>query len=421
MGAGRWRGSAGPRTYDAGVVEIRDRAAAVRLVRDLGADEAALQASELLLGDAAGPVQVLASGWRRTEGVLVLGAPLAPGGDRPAVVVAANERALRNLLLALPRGERLALRVGRDWHLGTVAEMLDGARAPDGACFTGVKRGGRETTRAAAAGSGGDPVLGRGDVLVDLVRDLAQPAGRARHGRFVAEGPTLVGRAVDDGLPVDSVVYTADLVRSREESGLLERARSAGILCARASSGQLGTLTPTRPLPAVLATVHLRIRDASELAPDRASVVLVAEDLQNPDNLGMVLRTADAAGVEAVVVAGATTDPLHRNSVRAARGAVGRIPIFRAGDLTAWAFRARELGFRVVGATGSGEVGLFDADLAPPVAIVVGNEEVGLGPETLAACTERVAIPMAPGQDSLNVGVAAGVMLYEVVRRRAAG
>src|SRR5207237_244681 len=83
-------------------------------------------------------------------------------------------------------------------------------------------------------------------------------------------------------------------------------------------------------------------------------------------NLGLLLRTADAAGVEAVVVAGERTDPLHRNCVRAARGAVGRLPIFRAPDLPAWAAHRRAGGLRVLGATAHGDVPLYAAELPPP-------------------------------------------------------
>ena len=104
--------------------------------------------------------------------------------------------------------------------------------------------------------------------------------------------------------------------------------------------------------------------------------------------------------------------------MRAARGAVGRLPIFRCADLPAWVAGLREQGFRVLGATAHGDAGLYDVDLAPPLALVVGNEETGITPATRAACTARVAIPMAPGQDSLNVGVAAGVLLFELARRR---
>jgi TrmH family RNA methyltransferase len=326
------------------------------------------------------------------------------------VVAAANERALRDLLLrGLPRGETVCVRVASDWHLGAVAELVDGEAGQGG--FVGVKRG------AAQPPPPGDPLLGRRDAVVELLRDLAHGAGRDRRGRFVVEGTTLVARAIAGGLPVETLVHRTELPRDPSGAALLEAARAAGVPCWRASDGLLGTLTATRPLPDVVAAVHLRLRDASELTAARARVVLVAEDVQNPDNLGMVLRTADAAGVDAVVIAGAPTDPTHRNCVRAARGAVGRIPIFRCADLPAWIGSLRARGFRVVGATAHGDLGLFDADLAPPVALVVGNEETGITPDALAACTARVVIPMAPSQDSLNVGVAAGVALFELVRR----
>jgi TrmH family RNA methyltransferase len=366
-------------------------------LREAGVDPAVAEPAE----------RVVESGWRALEGVLAVG----PGpGPRPVAVAAANERALRDVLLrGLPRGEPLCVHAPADWHLDAVAELVDG-RLADGA-FAGVRRG------AAPPAPPGDALLGKRDAVVELLRDLAQPAGRERHGRFVVEGPTLVGRAVAGGLPVESLVYRSDLLSDPAGTALLDGARAAGIACWRASDGLLGTLTATRPLPDALASVHLRLRDAAGLTPARARVVLVAENVQNPDNLGMVLRTADAAGVHAVVVAGAPTDPLHRNCVRAARGAVGRLPIFRCAGLPAWVRSLRERGFRVHGATAHGDASLYEADLAPPVALVVGNEETGITLETQAACTARLVIPMAPGQDSLNVGVAAGVVLFELARR----
>jgi RNA methyltransferase, TrmH family len=375
-----------------------DAVNAAAFLRRAGMDPAALERAE----------RVVESGWRSLEGVLALGPGPHP---RPVVVAAANERALRDLLLrGLPRRELLCVRVASDWHLDAVAELVDG-EAGEGE-FVGVKRGAAQPMPPAGA------LLGRRDAIVELLRELGQGAGRARRGRFVVEGTTLVARSIGGGLPVETLVHRAELSRDPSGAALLEAARATSVPCWRASDGLLGTLTATRPLPDVLAAVHLRLRDASELTAARVRVVLVAENVQNPDNLGMVLRTADAAGVHAVVVAGAPTDPLHRNCVRAARGAVGRIPIFRCGDLLAWIGSLRARGFRVLGASAHGDRELFDADLAPPVALVVGNEETGIAPRTLAACTARVVIPMAPGQDSLNVGVAAGVVLYELVRQR---
>lgn len=215
---------------------------------------------------------------------------------------------------------------------------------------------------------------------------------------------------------VGCVIHTAELLRSDDGLALVERVREAGIRCLRASDGLMGTLTPTRPLPPVIAAVDLRLDPAPVRGWNPEAVLLVAEGLQNPDNLGMVLRTADAAGVTAVVVSGEATDPLHRNCVRAARGAVGRIPIFTCDDLPAWLRGVGESGVQSVASSAHAQLSMLETRLRPPLAIVVGNEERGVSREVLQACTQAIRIPMAPGQSSLNVAVAAGVLLYELRR-----
>jgi len=273
--------------------------------------------------------------------------------------------------------------------------------------------------RAAQAGLGEGRTIAKGkDPIVSQYRDLMHAAGRRAYAQCVAEGLTLVQRAIDDGLLIESIIYTPDLLRAPEGLALLQRARQAGIHHYRASDALMGTLTSTRPLPAAIAAVRVQLRDVAELHANHVSALLVAENLQNPDNLGMVLRTADAAGVDSVVVAGTQADPLHKNCVRAARGAVGRIPIFGCSDLPAWLADLRPYGVRVVGTTAHASRSLFDALMPLPVTIVVGNEQRGISQGVLEVCTEHVHIPMAPGQDSLNVGVATGVVLYELVRWR---
>jgi RNA methyltransferase, TrmH family len=273
--------------------------------------------------------------------------------------------------------------------------------------------------RAAKAGLGEGRSIAKGkDPIVNQYRELMHVAGRRAYAQCVAEGLTLVQRAIDDGLLVDSIIFTADLLRAPDGLALLQRARQAGIHHYRASDALMGTLTSSRPLPAVIAAIRVQLRDVAELHANHISALLVAENLQNPDNLGMVLRTADAAGVDSVVVAGAQIDPLHKHCVRAARGAVGRIPIFGCTDLPAWLVDLHFHGVRVVGTTAHASRSLFEAQLPLPVAIVVGNEQRGISQPVLEVCTERVQIPMAPGQDSLNVSVATGVVLYELVRHR---
>ena len=252
-----------------------------------------------------------------------------------------------------------------------------------------------------------------------IVRELAEAKGRMRQGLFTAEGVLLAERAIRDGLAVETILYTAELERRPEGLALLRAAWRAGVAHQRISAGRMGALTPARPLPSALTVIGARLLDAEQLPLHAGSVVMVAAALQNPDNLGMLIRTADAMGVDAVVVAGGGADPLHRQRVRAARGAVGRLPLRLCHDLPSWLRRLAADGVGVWGATPHGSAAAFVVERRPPLAVVVGNEHNGLDEPTLAACTARVQISMAPGQDSLNVAVAAGMLLYEIVRGRA--
>lgn len=260
-------------------------------------------------------------------------------------------------------------------------------------------------------GTSRDPILTR-------FRDLAHAAGRREHAQFLAEGLTLVQRAVNDGLPVEAILYTPELQRISEGAQLLRDAREARIQHYLVSEGLLGKITTTRPVPEVIAAVFGALLDVEQFKPSPTTSLLIAENINNPDNLGMLLRTADAAGTGGMVVIGEKTDPFHKNCVRAARGAVGRVPLLSCRDPQASLRHLKEHGFRILGATSRAETVYYCSEMKPPIAVVVGNEQAGISPELLEVCTAQVRIPMAPGQDSLNVGVAAGVLLYEIVRQQ---
>jgi TrmH family RNA methyltransferase len=252
--------------------------------------------------------------------------------------------------------------------------------------------------------------------LLSHLNDLATSAGRLARSQFLAESLLLVQRAIENRLSIDWIVYTSDLLRNPEGGRLLELAATAGIRCVSCSAGLLGKVTTSRPVPEVAAPVTFRFPDAIDAFSPAAATILIAENINNPDNLGMTLRTADAAGAQQVVVSG--TDPFHKNCVRAARGAVGRLPIVGCSDLVGYVDFLKQQNVCVAGAALNAEYNLYDAPLSHPIAVIVGNENSGITGPVLDACSIRVRIPMAAGQDSLNVGVAAGVMLYEVWRQK---
>ena len=206
---------------------------------------------------------------------------------------------------------------------------------------------------------------------------------------------------------VQDIGHQQDLVRQARALGVeivqLSRAAFEKVAYREGPDGLLGVVT----------SVDQSV--ASLTVPDDP-FVLVAEGVEKPGNLGAMLRTADAAGVDAVVAADAVTDWGNPNVVRASKGTVFSVPV--ASDTTeaaiAWAQRH---GIRMVVTTPETEVRYTDVDLTGPVAIVVGAEKHGVSPVLLDA-GERVRIPMSGKANSLNVAAAAAIVLFEAVRQR---
>lgn len=146
--------------------------------------------------------------------------------------------------------------------------------------------------------------------------------------------------------------------------------------------------------------------------------VLVLDEVQDPHNLGACLRSAEAAGVHAVILPRSQSAPLTATVARVSCGAVERVPVFQVANLSRALQLVRDAGLWIVGAVPEAENLIFDTDFRAPLALVLGGEERGLRRLTREACDVFIRIPLAGAMESLNVSVAAGICLYEVVRQR---
>ena len=362
--------------------------------------------------------EVFVTGWQQLDGVMLLEPTDTPNSDYQVHLTATTERGLRELLMAFPRGRTGLFPLTEKWTADRLQDLLEGdiVQTSTSSFYRGVKRGSSTTAEQRA-------VSKRKDTVVSHLRKLASLKGKLDHAQFVIEGHLTVKRAVNGGLPIETLLYTTEFVATSEGKDLLKRAATESLSFYQVSTGVMGSVTTTRPVPSIIASVHLNYPDFLSESGDlnfhfspRCSL-LIAENIGNPDNLGMTLRTADAAGVSAVLLSGEGANPFHKNCIRASRGAVGRLPLFYTPDTLSAIEALHSAGWCVLGATASAKNLLYEVEFSLPAAIVVGNENTGLTVETRQRCTELVRIPMAPGQSSLNVGVAAGVLLYELMRQ----
>ncbi len=167
----------------------------------------------------------------------------------------------------------------------------------------------------------------------------------------------------------------------------------------------------------ILAVARAVEDDLTQLRPPATPLLLVAQSVEKPGNLGAMLRTADGAGADAVIAADPVTDWGNPNLVRASKGTVFSVPVAAAPtvDVLAW---LADRGIALVATTPDTSIDYADVDYTGPVAIAVGAEKHGLDDALLAAATHRVRIPMAGAADSLNVSTSAAIVAYEAVRQR---
>jgi RNA methyltransferase, TrmH family len=249
--------------------------------------------------------------------------------------------------------------------------------------------------------------------VLTLARDLGRRKARERSGLFVAEGVRTVEELLASGLPITGVLTCDLLDRTPRGAALAARLLGAGAEVVRVSEREFRSASGTEHPQGILAIAERPALTLDALDLPTTSRLLVLDGIQDPGNVGAMLRTAAALGVHATVVLPGTVDPLNAKVVRSAVGIQFR---HRTVECTAEALTGflGRLGVPLWGADAAGdEVGSLAADGLPPrLALAVGNEGAGLTAPVRDACARSVALAMAPGVESLNVAVAAGILLF---------
>lgn len=242
-----------------------------------------------------------------------------------------------------------------------------------------------------------------------LVRLREHKRQRLADGLFTVEGFDELKIAVDSGFRPVSIITAPDLALGTltvdaQEKLTVSRDVFQKISYRENPDGWLG----------VFSIPHLGLED---LKLSENPFLLIAESIEKPGNLGAMLRTADAAGVDAVIVCDPRVDLWNPNVVRASRGALFTLPAFtmETGPLLEW-LRVRKI--RILAAAPKGESVYTEVDLKGPTAVVFGTEDTGLSEFWLRNADECVTIPMKGRVNSLNVSIAAGLFTYEAVRQR---
>ncbi len=234
-------------------------------------------------------------------------------------------------------------------------------------------------------------------------------------GVVLLDGVHLVTEALDAGLPLLHVTFAAGALAIPEVRALAARLEPLGIEHAAATPMAMAAISPVRSPSDAVAL-------ASEPSPapreGTPALLVIAADVQDPGNLGAIVRVAEAGGATGVVAAGTSADPFGWKALRGSMGSALRLPVERRPSMDEAVAEARARGCRIVATVPRGGVRLADCDLTGPTALLMGGEGGGLPAAVVEGADARVTIPMTPPVESLNAAVAAALVVYEARRQR---
>ena len=248
--------------------------------------------------------------------------------------------------------------------------------------------------------------------LIKQARALRQKKARDESGLFLVEGILHVGQAAEAGWEFDTLLYAPERLKSGFGRQLVEKLSAAGTRCQPVSEAAFESFAEKDNPQGIAALLHQKHLGLAAVSPVSGWFGAALVSAQDPGNVGTVLRTLDAVGADGLFLLEGGADPFHPSVVRASMGTLFWKPFVQApfDEFVAWARRG---GVRLIGSSAHASLDYREASLDErPTVLVLGSEQKGLSPEQVAACAELVSLPMRGRASSLNLAVAAGILLY---------
>lgn len=260
----------------------------------------------------------------------------------------------------------------------------------------------------------------KNEIIKHAARLSSSAEYRREQGLFLAEGARLCSDAAKSGVAVRVLFYTA---QAREKYGdYLDVIRVTAEQVYEVEPHVAALLTETKTPQGIFCICEMQACAQGLDHMELNRHYLALENIQDPANLGAVLRTAEALGIGGVVLAGSCCDVYSPKVLRASMGAVFRLPFFVANDMAAAAKQMNEQGFVTLAAVPDDRAQkITELCFQRPTVIAVGNEGSGLTKEAIAACSQSVTIPMSGRAESLNASASAAILMWEMMREKSGG
>lgn len=258
-------------------------------------------------------------------------------------------------------------------------------------------------------------ITSKDNEIVKNIKKLKEKKYRDHTGQYIIEGIKLVKEAIEEKANIQKIVLCEDC----ENDGTIEKALMYEIAkydCIYVSKKVFDSITDVNTPQGILAIIKRKALDEQEISY-KEDLIVVLDGIQDPGNLGTILRTVDSVGLSQIVLSEKTADPYNPKVVRSTMGAIFRLNIIQSNNIIEDLKKIKKNRFKLLATSLENSESIYNIDLNKK-AIIIGNEANGVSKEVFDIVDEKTKIPMLGKTESLNAAVATGVILYEYVRRK---
>lgn len=249
------------------------------------------------------------------------------------------------------------------------------------------------------------------------IKSLYRRKNRWNTGLFIIEGVKIVEECIDNNYSLENIIYSDELFNTNGGIEIYERIRAyENLICV--PNSLFKEISDTENPQGIMALAKITERPIEDLYKKENPFILFLEEIQDPGNMGTIIRTADAFNLDGIIVSEGSVDIYNPKVIRSTMGSIFRTPIYHIEDSIETIERLKSMGFGIFATSLQGEDYIYNMDFKNPSLILIGNESKGLSNELHSLAHQWIKIPILGGAESLNVAIATSIIIYEGIKQR---
>ena len=253
--------------------------------------------------------------------------------------------------------------------------------------------------------------------MIKEIKSLYRKKERIKSRTFIIEGIKIIEEAIENSYPIKEIVYTDKLLTSKDGPEFFETIKNIKDLI-YVSENVFKEISDTENPQGVLAIARFSFSDLDKLKEKESPSLIFLDRLQDPGNMGTIIRSADAFNIDGIIITDGSVDPYNPKVVRATMGSIFRLPIYYIEDSLRGLNILKDHGIKVYSTSLEESLPIYEVDYNNGFILVIGNESTGVSDEIYSLSDKLIRIPMPGKAESLNAGVAASIVMYEAMKQR---